>query len=167
MGISHRRRLGDRRIRMIGLDLAGRSGYAIQFGDDRIKVGTMRLDRGSDCKGKRNPLPMIRLYRRLQLLSKYYEIGCVVFEETFGRGAAKFRLDSMQNAVILWAINEGVNWARISPPQWKLAMTGKGTATKQEYTEAAILKFPEHTFHYDDEAAARWLLEYGITRGGF
>lgn len=151
---------------MMGLDLAGRSGYALRFADGSTKIGTLKLDRGTDASGKRNPLPMVRLSRRLDKLSDHYDIRCVVYEETFARGAAKFRLDSMQNAVVLWAIRNRINWARISPTQWKKAMLGRGQVPKEEYLKSAIMHFPEHTFHYDDEAAARWLLEYGLTRGG-
>jgi len=160
------RRLGDRHIKVLALDLAGRSGYAILFGHGIVKIGTMKLDRGSDCKGKRNPLPMLRLWRRLNKLIEHYRIDCVVFEEAFAMGDAKYRLDSMQHTTILWAVSNGIDWARVVPTRWKKIMLGKGNANRHEYLQAAKLRFREHEFRFDDEAAARWLLEFALTKGG-
>lgn len=166
MGIAHNRRLGDRTIKMLGLDLAGRTGYAALFGHGLLKIGTLQVTRGADAKsGKRNPFPAARLWRRLNLLSDHFNVKCVVFEETFARGNAKYRLDSMQFAVTLWAITNGINWARITPGGWKKRMIGKGNLTRGEYLAAAREKWPEVNFRFDDEAAARWLLEYGLLKG--
>ena len=164
MGLSlhSHRRLHDREIKVLALDLAGHTGYSIQYGTTTIKVGTLNLVRGNSIVGKRNPLPMTRLYSRLTKLSEVFKIDLVVFEETFAMGAAKYRLDSLQFVTTLWAILNNIEWMRVSPGKWKKAMLGSGKASKLEYLNAAIKEFPDIEFRNDDMAAARWLLEYGI-----
>lgn len=146
---------------MLALDLAGRSGFSILFKNSTIKTGISTLTRGN-LTGKRNPLPMVRLYRRLSLISKYYSVQKVIFEETFARGSAKYRLDSLQHAVVLWAIQNHINWQRVSPTAWKKATMGNARATKEQYSEYAINNFRGERFWTDDMCAARLILHQAI-----
>lgn len=150
-------------IRLLALDLAGRTGYAMKFRSGKIKVGVVNLTRGQ-LTGKRNPLPMVRLWNRLNWLSDHYRIRRVVFEETFAQGSAKYRLDSLQHATILWAVNQGIQWRRVSPTEWKKAMLGEGQVSRHDYSRVAIERFPEIRFWTDDQCAAMWLLMYGLRR---
>ena len=141
------------------LDLAGKTGYAIQHEDGQIKAGVCNLTRGN-LGGARSPIPMLRLWERLNRFSACYQIQRVIFEETFGRGAAKYRLDSLQHIVILWCCQNGYPWQRVSPPRWKKVTLGRPTISKQDYHQAAIRNFPDQRVFCDDIAAALWLLEY-------
>ena len=148
-----------RRI-ILSLDLAASTGYC--FLDEEtgiVKTGAINLARGK-LGGRRSPIPMYRLWKRLTKLSKRMKIDVVIFEETFGRGDAKYRLDSLQLVVTLWAVLNRIRWLRVSPPQWKKATTGKGTTTKEEYWKQAIDRWPNINIHKDDIAAALWIMEY-------
>lgn len=144
----------------LGLDLAGHSGYAIRYEDGSYKTAVWNLVRGN-LGGRRSPVPMLRLWRRLNYLSENYEIEKVTLEEAFGRGDAKYRLDSLQHIAILWAVLNGITWQRVSPGAWKKVFIGKGTASKLEYSTAAIEYWPNIRMWSDDQCAAMWLLAYG------
>lgn len=143
----------------LALDLAGSTGYAIDYGDELVKVGLWSLTRGLDGS-PRNPLPMYRLWKRLNKLSETHDIGKIVFEEAFAKGAARYRLDSLQHATILWAMLNDILWMRVSPTAWKKRMLGNGQASKQQYYEAAVVRWPELRIWSDDQAAALWILAY-------
>lgn len=148
-------------IQLLALDLAGRSGYAMRFRSGRIKVGIVNLVRNLP-PGKRSPLPMVRLYERLCWMSEHYRIRGVIFEETFARGSAKYRLDSLQHATIMWCVMNKIHWRRTPPTQWKKAMLGNSMISKHDYSREAIKAFPQIRFWTDDQCAAMWLLTYGL-----
>lgn len=150
-------------IKLLALDLAGTTGYSVLVGNT-IKTGTVSLVRGK-LTGKRNPLPMVRLYKRLVLLTQYYRVERVVFEETFARGNAKYRLDSLQHAVILWAVNNGIPWQRVPPTQWKKAVLGRGHVSKAEYSRRALKRFKGERLWNSDQCAARLLLQFAMQQG--
>lgn len=142
----------------LALDLATSTGVAIRYDEDTVWSGIWYLGRGK--VEKRSPLPMLRVWRRLEKLSETHVISRVIFEETFGRGAAKHRLDSLQFAVMLWCSLRKVNFIRVSPPAWKRAMLGNAKTPKDVYFLKAVEKFTEQRVRNDDIAAALWLLEY-------
>lgn len=143
----------------LALDLAGRTGWAIQFEDGSVRCGIWTLTRGN-LGGARSTIPMLRLWKRLQKLAESYEIGKIVLEEAFAQGAARFRLDSLQYTAILFACLGGLNWMRVSPGAWKRRVVGSGKARRNEYLSFAKRKWPELRFWTDDQAAAMCLLEF-------
>jgi len=143
----------------LALDLAGCTGYAIRYEDESLKTGLWILNRGR-LTGKRNPIPMVRLWKRLRKLSEAHDIFKITFEETFARGNAKYRLDSLQHAVILWCVLNDVIWQRVSPPEWKKSMLGDGIANREKYSQMAIERWPDIPMWKDDQCAAMWLLAY-------
>jgi len=104
---------------------------------------------------------MLRVWHRLNKLGESHEIGKIIYENTFGRGAARFRLDSLQYTVLLYCQLNQIPWMRVSPSAWKKKVIGKGTVGKLEYFEFAKKRWPEQRIWYDDQAAALCLLEYG------
>lgn len=143
----------------VGLDLAGTTGYAIRDLDtDEIYTGIWTLTRG-DIGGRRSPIPAVRLLRRLERLSSDYEIRRVAYEETFGRGNAKFRLDSLQVTTMVWAVRSRINWQRYSPSAIKMRATGKGNAGKELVWQAACDKWPKLYIPNDNVADALWVLD--------
>lgn len=144
----------------LGLDLAGHSGYAIRYEDGSYKTAVWNLVRGN-LGGRRSPVPMLRLWRRLNHLSRCYSIEKVTLEEAFGRGDAKYRLDSLQHVAILWAVLNGITWQRVSPGAWKKKLCGNGKVNRVIYSQMALLQWPDIRMWSDDQCAAMWLLEYG------
>ena len=148
----------------LALDLAGKTGYAIRYEDGSAKAGTWNLVRG-ELGGARSPVPMVRLWKRLVRLSQDHEIDWIIYEETFGRGAAKFRLDSLQYTALLFAMLNGIGWSRVSPTAWKKAVVGDARAKRDEYHHFARSRWPELNLFTDDQAAAMCLLAYGEQDG--
>ncbi len=144
---------------VLSLDLAARTGWAIQYDTGHIRSGTWYLRRGRQM-GRRSPVPMTRLWRRLNTILSNHDVSMVVFEETFARGDARFALDSLQMTVLMWAHLSGVPWLRVSPKQWKKTCLDSANASKVEYTIAAAKRWPDQRIVYDDQAAALWLLDY-------
>lgn len=144
---------------VISLDLAGRTGLAIRYDDGSVKTCIWTLTRGN-LGGRRSPRPMARLWARLVKLSQTHDIQAVIFEEAFARGDAKYRLDSLQHAAILWCCLNGVTWRRMSPAEWKRATCGKGNASRAEYAMVAQQKYGSIRMWTDDQAAAVLMLEY-------
>lgn len=144
----------------VAFDLAGHTGVAVQWADGTRTVYEWNLVRGDFGKTKRNPIPMLRLWQRLNVLSDSFMIKSVIFEETFARGAAKYRLDSLQHCVVLWCVASKIRWRRATPTEWKKAMLGDGKAPRAVYLAKAKQKWPSVQFSTDDQAAAMWLLEY-------
>ena len=148
---------------LLSLDMAGTTGYCIRWDDGSIKCGILTLTRGMKNSKARSPLPMARLWRRLGTFLDQVRPDAIVFEETFGRGAAKFRLDSLQFALILQCVLRQIPYMQVSPSLWKKAVLGKGSIKKEEYWQAAIDKWPDLIIHRDDVAAALWLMEFYLT----
>lgn len=148
----------------VALDLAGSTGVAVRFASGDVKLVRWCLTRNKKhLEGKRNPIPSLRLWRRLNRLAADYDIGHITFEETFARGAARYRLDSLQHTVVLWCLTRQVRWTRISPSGWKKAMLGSGFVKSDDYWRQAVVRWPDLKFHCSDLAAARWILEYAAT----
>lgn len=143
----------------LALDLAGTTGYGIEYDTGEVKAGLWILTRGN-LGGRRSPIPMLRLWHRLNRLGSTHQIDRVVYEETFGRGDAKNRLDSLQHCTTLWCLLNQIPFIRASPSEWKKAVLGTGRANRQEYYAAAIQRFPSVDVWKDDIAAALWLLTY-------
>lgn len=143
---------------ILSLDLAGKTGYCIKYDTGEIKTGLWILTRG-DLGGRRSPIPSIRIWNRLARLSETHKIEKIIFEETFGRGDAKYRLDSLQHAVVLWASLVGVPFVRLSPSAWKKKCLGNGSIKKEIYWEKACDKWPHLPIHSDDIAAALWMMD--------
>ena len=93
-------------------------------------------------------------------LAETHEIGKIVLGEAYAKGNARFRCDSLQFTALLYAGLAGIPWMRVSPPRWKKHCVGKAFATKQEYKEKAMEKWPELGIQTDDEAAALFLMEF-------
>ena len=146
---------------ILALDLAGQTGFAIAYDTGHIEVGTWDLSSG-EIGGVRSPIPMLRLWEKLNEFAAENEVGTLVIEETFARGAAKFRLDSLQCTAILFAMLNNIPFSRLSPGQWKKAVVGKGNATKEDYLAFARERWPQLNLKNDDEAAARCLLQYAL-----
>lgn len=144
---------------ILALDLAGKTGYAIRYDTGEVKVGTWNVVRGK-FKDKRSPVPMYRIWKRLNKLAETHEIGAVVFEETFGRGPAKFRLDSLQAAALLFCEINHIPWCRVHPHTWKKHLTGNGRATREQYLPHIAKRYFHYFIRTDDEAAAVGLLIY-------
>ena len=143
----------------LALDLAGRTGWAIRYDTGEIRTGIWNLSRG-DLGGTRSVVPMRRLWKRLNVLAGTHTIEKLVYEETFGRGAAKFRLDSLQYTALLYAVLAEIPWMRVSPSAWKKSVVGNGKASRVEYLAYAQQRWPEQRIWLDDQAAAICLLEY-------
>lgn len=141
-------------------DLGGRTGWAIRYDTGDVRCGTWTLTRGN-LGGRRSILPAARLWRRLWRLSLDHQVAGVVFEETFTRGEAQWRLAGLQQLVMLWAYQLGAPWQRVSPTAWKKACLGRGHVDRRAYFQAAREVWPELRITTDDAAAALWLLDYG------
>ncbi len=130
----------------LAFDLGGRTGVCVYDIDtDRYHVHQLDLTRGTI--GPRSYLPAYRLRRRLWCLSDWYwRIRNVIFEESFARGTAKLRLDSLQTVVALWCIEHGLTWRR--------------SMCATHYWHKARKRWPDIRFASSDTAAARWLMEY-------
>jgi len=143
----------------LALDLAGRTGWAIRYDTGELRSGIWTLVRG-DIGGSLSPVPMKRLWRRLGRLGADHQIGKIALEYTYGRGAAKFRLDSLQYTAILYAQLLNIPWMRVGPSAWKKAVVGNATASRDEYLEFARNRWPDQSIRYDDQAAALCVLAY-------
>jgi len=150
----------------LGLDLAAKTGYAIRYDIGEWKAGVWYLDRGN-LGGARSPIPAVRLLKRLEKLSETYEIKSVAFEETFARGNAKFRLDSLQTIVMIWAIQRGIPWMRLSVGTVKKHATGFGRATKREMLRMAWCNrdWKNVEIWSADQADALWVLDCALQEG--
>lgn len=126
----------------LALDLAAVTGVAIRYDTEQIACTTWNLSRGN-LGGRRSPLPAVRLLERLERLSANHEIRRVAYEETFARGDAKFRLDSLQTVTCVWAIRNGISWMRFSPTNIKKEATGSGKACKLDMIAAAQRMFQQ------------------------
>lgn len=146
----------------LALDLSTtRTGWAIEeMESGRIRTGVVCLRRGGR-QGSRSPLYAVRLKRRLEAIRRCYVVEQLVLEEAFGRGNAKWLLDSLQIMAMAWATEHDITWQRVNPGEWKLACTGNGNARRDEYHRAAVVRWPGMRIPYDDNAAALFLLEYG------
>ena len=146
----------------LALDLGSTIGYCF-FDDSKIiRSGIANIGRGNRVKGSRNPHGFIRLRTRLEKLIGAVDLDYVVFEETFGRGKGKFMLSGYEVVVMMWLIDNGLTWNRISPSGWKKDIFGRGNVSKFDYYKAAIKTWPDVTLKTDDEAAARWLATYAL-----
>lgn len=142
----------------LAFDLGGKTGVCVYDTDtDRYHVHQLNLTRGNI--GSRSYLPAYRLRKRIWCISDW-RVRNVIFEETFARGAAKLRLDSLQTVVALWCIQHGLTWRRTSPGEWKRAVLGNGSMCANHYWHKARQRWPDMQFHSSDTAAARWLMEF-------
>lgn len=149
----------SKRIATLALDLAGTTGVAMRFRDEKIWCGQWKLTRGN-LGGRRSPIPAVRLYKRLRSLGKLVKIDRVIYEETFARGEAKFRLDSLQVTVCIWAVLNGISWMRLSPSTIKKSATGNGRASKEDMIAAARKLWPDLDVRTSDIADALHILNY-------
>ena len=142
----------------LAFDLGGKTGVCVYDADtDRYHVHQLNLTRGNI--GPRSYLPAYRLRKRIWCISDW-RVRNVIFEETFARGAAKLRLDSLQTVVALWCIQHGLKWRRTTPGEWKKATLGSGAVSALIYWREAVKRWPDMRFPSSDTAAARWLMEY-------
>lgn len=144
----------------LALDLGGTFGYAIHDGE-YLYYGSDVLTDKNDGTG-RSYLPAYRLKQWLEYAIHRYGFDHVAYEDTFARGLAKFRLDSMAAAVGLFAIEHGLTWSRVSVPTLKKYSTGNGHCGKIQMVEAAQSFFPclENTELTFDEADALCVLAW-------
>jgi Holliday junction resolvasome RuvABC endonuclease subunit len=90
----------------------------------------------------------------------------VVFEETFARGNAKFRLDSLQTITMLWAVLNRLRWMRVAPSVIKLRATGIHNASKQQVWLEAAHRWKDLEIWSYDQADALWALDYALQGDG-
>jgi Holliday junction resolvasome RuvABC endonuclease subunit len=146
----------------LALDLGGSCGWATDAGGD-IRVGVW------DCtpsdESRRSPEPFWRLWDRLENFAVIPGCDAIVFEETFAKGAARFRLDGMEAVTMLWCHQHRKRWQRVTPGTWKKEMCGSGKTNKDEYHRLAIVQTKGLYLPTNDHAAALWLLLYGTCGG--
>lgn len=132
-------------MRVLALDLGGTTGYAYRVdGEDQVFYNSTIIDEG--ISEQRSYLPAFRLGKFLQLLHNNDPIQEIIYEETFARGLAKFRLDSMSTAVAIFCIANNVTWTRLSVSQMKKMVTGNGQAGKEQ-----ILKVVRDNYDVEGE----------------
>lgn len=141
----------------LALDIATRTGYAWTDGRN-IKTGVWNLGRGN-TGGTRSPVRPARLWRRLTEFCIRRPVQRIIYEETFARGNAKFLLDGMQWAVLLYAYDHGLDWARVAPSRLKKAATGNGRASKADMVRTAQQRYPEQRLWTEDQCDALLLLD--------
>jgi Holliday junction resolvasome RuvABC endonuclease subunit len=124
----------------LALDLGGTTGFAYILGG-KLVCGSIVL--ATDGEGARSYMPAYHLRRWLSNMDLEFGFDAIAFEETFARGAAKLRLDSMQTICALHCIERGLPWARISASGLKKYATGNGRCGKEQMIEAAKQFFPE------------------------
>lgn len=149
----------------LGLDLAGTTGYAIHYDTGQWKSGLWTLTRG-ELGGNRSPIPAMRLFKRLNRLSFAHDVRLVVFEETFARGNAKFRLDSLQTVTLLWAMLNRMRWMRVAPSVIKRHATGIHSASKQQVWLEATHRWKDLEIWSYDQSDALWALDYALQGDG-
>jgi Holliday junction resolvasome RuvABC endonuclease subunit len=124
----------------LALDLGGTTGFAY-LRKGKMYYGSIALT--TIGEGARSYMPACHLSRWLSNMFELFKFDAIAFEETFARGAAKLRLDSMQTICALHCIERGLPWARISASGLKKYATGSGKCGKDQMIEAAKQFFPE------------------------
>lgn len=144
-------------ITHLALDLAGVTGYAWKDSDGLISYGVR--DFTAQVEGARSFMPAYELKRWL-LTPQFSRLQSVIYEDTFARGAAKFRLDSLQTIVAVHCLQRGIDWCRISPSAIKKYATGSGKSGKDQMVTAAKEFLSIDVELGYDEADALCLLKY-------
>ena len=108
-----------------------------------LKYGTVNMT--TDGEGSRSYLPAVKLKKWLENWHTIFGFRGIAFEETFARGAAKLRLDSMQTVCAIYCIERNMPWWRISASSLKKFATGNGRCGKEQMVEASMQFFPEIT----------------------
>jgi Holliday junction resolvasome RuvABC endonuclease subunit len=153
------------RPKFLALDLGGSTGYAYlpQRSSTTPEFGTWCLD--EDAGGSRSYIPAQRLRDQLEVFSREeYGFTAIAFEETFARGEAKLRLDSMQTVVGLYCLDHHYSWMRITASSLKKFATGNGRSGKEQMVDAARVFFPtlKRARISFDEADALCVLAWAI-----
>lgn len=153
-------------LKIIGLDLAKVTGFAIGVDGELIASGT------EDFTPKRTDSPGVRWIiarRKVGELLDEQKPDLVVWEEAFiGAMRSKFVAEwafALRAIVQEECEKRGVAFREVHNTQIKLHATGLGNADKLAMQAAACRKWPQYRPEIDkggDEADACWLLDYAM-----
>jgi len=159
--VADRASTGILRVRVLGLDLGTRCGWALAEGGIIIASGVWDLrPRRFEGGGMR----YVRLRRHLAELAP----GRVYFEEVrrhAGTDAAHV-YGGLLGVVSGWCEEAGVAYAGMPVGAVKRCATGRGNAGKAQMVAAARLAFSRPDLESEDEADALWVLACGLTELG-
>lgn len=160
---------------VLALDLGGQTGWACLDATGQPLYGV--LDLTTKGEGARSYLPALKLKQWLErqegldpaCVPRWQDFNHIAFEETFARGTAKLRLDSLQTVTAVYCLEHGLDWSRVAATSLKKYATGHGHCGKEQMVEAVKFFFPSlrgKTLGYDEADALcvlAWAL--GYTRG--
>lgn len=148
------------RVRVLGLDLGTRCGWALAEGGQVVSGVWDLRPRRFEGGGMR----LVRLRRHLAELAP----GRVFFEEVrrhLGTDAAHV-YGGMLGIVSAWCEESSVAYAGVPVGTVKRRATGKGNAGKGQMVEAARRAFGRPELVSEDEADALWVMQCGLDELG-
>jgi len=152
---------------VLALDLATKTGWALQYTDGSIVSGVQRFAL------KHGDSPGMRFVRFRDWLETLVSTGCVnivIYEQPHLRGGPATTvlvgLETHLQSVCAEEFQHGtVEHTRIQSRQLKLFATGKGNASKDSMLAAARKKWPDQDIIDDNQADALWALEWARSEG--
>src|ERR1043166_7917425 len=146
-------------MKVLALDVATKCGFAHSCGVSGTWDFTPRRDES-------NGMRLIRFRGKLNKVLKAVGVDVVCFE------AARHAGPKMQGALVvqaelqgvlkLWCEENEIEYKGVSPTEIKKHATGKGNAVKDAMIQAAEKRWPNSPIKDDNEADARWILDYFI-----
>lgn len=147
-------------MRVLGLDLASTTGWAVVEGNNRLHSGTWNI---APRKGESPGCRYIHLRRHLEWIhDAFRDIGLVVCERPHhrGRAATEYGIGCLTEVQKFCAEHE-IEHTDCPSGTLKKFATGAGNASKEDMVRCAEERWNMDVGLVDDEADALWCAEYG------